>query len=119
MNQYRADPRVNPRVEVRLRAVLFGALTGVDELELTTVNLSAGGALCESPRPVPLGRPVRLRLDLTDDSGAPHPVVIEALVLRTEGSGPYRVALHFVNVPPRILDLVRKFVFRSPQGASP
>ncbi len=109
--------RVDPRAATRLRVVAFGAVQDHPELEMTTRDLSAGGALCESRVPVPLGRSVRLRLDLTTDSGTLQPVALQAIVLRVEGSGPFTVAFHFVNPPERVRDLIRQFVFRSPQEA--
>jgi len=118
MIDHRGDTRIDPRAEVRLAAAIFGAGPDHPEIAATTRNLSVGGALCECSVPVPLGRPVKLRLDLPDDSGASHAVILEALVLRVEGGTPCVVALHFINVPARILALIKRFVFRSAGGAA-
>ncbi len=112
MSQDKTSPRLDPRVVARLRVTAFGALAGRSEIEMTTVNLSAGGAFCESPVAPPLGQSLKLRIDLTDEGGAIHPVVAEALVVRIEGAGPFVVALHFVNTPERVRDLLKRFVLR-------
>jgi len=118
MGNNQGDTRIDPRAEVRLPAAIFGAGPEQPEITATTRNLSAGGTLCECAVPLPLGRPIKLRLELPDDSGAPHTVILEALVLRVEGGTPCVVALHFINVPARILDLVKRFVFRSVSGTA-
>ncbi|HEU4402199.1 MAG TPA: PilZ domain-containing protein [Candidatus Polarisedimenticolia bacterium] len=110
MAKDRLDVRLDPRVSTRVRVTVFGDPPGQREIAMTTRDLSAGGALCDSPHPLPLGRPVRMRLDLADDSGAPHPVVLKAIVLRVEGESPHVIAFHFVEVPARLLELIRRFV---------
>jgi hypothetical protein len=113
------EGRLDPRVAVRVRVVVFGAGPGPSDLEMTTRNLSSSGTLCDSQAAIPLATPVTARLDLTDDSGAPRPVVVQALVVRLEGSGPYRVALHFVGPPARVLDALKRFVARSLRASVP
>ena len=117
MGHDRDDARIDPRAQVRLPAAIFGADPDHPEIEATTRNLSAGGALCECAVPLPLGRPIKLRLDLPDDSGASHAVILEALVLRVEAGTPCVIALHFINAPARILELVKRFVFRRDGGS--
>jgi hypothetical protein len=55
---------------------------------------------------------VTLQLDLPDEAGTPHPAVLEAIVLRVDGRGPFQVAFHFVSVPARAADLLRAYVQR-------
>jgi hypothetical protein len=55
---------------------------------------------------------VRLRFDLTDPGGAPHPVVLTALALRADGQGPCLIAFHFVGVPDRIQHILKGFIVR-------
>ena len=98
---------------MRIRVVVFGAGTGRQEIEMSTRDMSSGGVLCESPELIPLGKPVRVRLDLTTDSGAPQQVVLEGIALRVDGQGPFDVAFHFVNAPERIREMIRRFVLRS------
>jgi hypothetical protein len=117
MSRDPTDHRLDPRATVRLRVVAFGAGPGQADLEMVTRNLSAGGALCESPVPVPLAAPLTTRIDLTDEAGAAHPVVVEALVLRVEGGGPCLVALHFVDPPARVLEHLKGFVARTVRAA--
>jgi hypothetical protein len=119
MSLRRPQSRLDPRVAVRLKGCVFGASSSHPEIEVATLNLSMGGALCESNVTIPLGIPVRLRLDVTNESGSVHPLVVEAIPLRVEGSGPFIVALHFVGPPDRILDLLRRFLLRSLQAGVP
>jgi hypothetical protein len=116
MSQHGNDPRLDPRATVRIRTVLFDAGPDHGAVEMTTRNLSAGGTLCESSQRVPLGRSLTLRIDLPDGTGGLHPVVVGAMALRVEGDGPFLVALHFVNPPARVVDLLRRFVARSLQA---
>ncbi len=112
------DVRIDQRAQVRVRGVLFTGDPPGGEVEVATVNLSGGGALCDSPVAPALGSIVRLRLDLSNPDGTPLPIVVEALVLRVEGQGPCVVAVHFVNPPMRVGDLIRRFVFRHlPDGS--
>ena len=105
-----SERRADVRVAVRLRAVAFGVAGAPAGIEMVTRDLSVGGALCDSPAVVPLGLPVHLRLDLTDASGAPHPVIVEALVLRVEGDGPAVLAFHFVSASPRIRQVIKSYI---------
>ncbi len=118
MSQNKRDVRLDPRAEVRVKVVVFGASPERRNVAMVTRDLSAGGALCESDAAVPPGRPFKMQLDLASESGALHPVVLEAIVLRVEGSGPFAVAFHFVDVPERIRDLIRRFVVRHLQSPS-
>ncbi len=117
MSQHRNDPRLDPRATVRLKALLFDAGPDHGAVEMTTRNLSAGGALCESNLHVTLGRSLTLRIDLPDGPGGVRPVVVGAMVLRVEGDGPFLVALHFVDPPVRVVDILKRFVARSLQAA--
>ena len=112
MSQYKTAPRVDPRVDARIPAVLYPAAAAA-AIPAETENLSAGGALCRSDAAIDVGGTVKIRLDLTDVSGAPQPVVLEAIVLRVTGAGPFLVALHFVEVPPRIVDLLKRYIIRA------
>lgn len=118
MGQQTGDARVDPRVDVRVPVVVFGAAPDRQEIEMVTRNLSAGGTLCESAVSVPLGTPVSLRLDLADEAGVVHPVVSGAIAVRVEGAGPFTVAFHFVNAPARVVDRVKRFVFRALRSSS-
>lgn len=113
MNPPRSHSRLDPRVEVRVKGCIFGVSPGHPDIEVETLNVSVGGALCESAISIPLGTPVRLRLDITDEAGSTHPIVVEAIPLRVGGSGPFAAALHFVRTPDRILGLLREFLLRS------
>lgn len=106
-----ADSRIDPRAVVQVRVVLFGISEEHTKVEGTTRNLSATGALCEVPIPPLLGSPLRVQIDLTNDAGDPHPVVIQVLVLRVEGRDPCLVALHFVEPPQRIQNDIKRYVF--------
>lgn len=105
------EARIDPRVPVRVPGRLFATESGPGGVEIATLNLSGSGTLCESPIRCTLGTTARVCLDLTDEGGALHAIVIEALVVRVEGPGPFITALHFVNVPDRIRSLIREFVF--------
>jgi len=119
MDLSRQDVRLEPRAQVRIRVVVFGLSPDRPETELTTRDLAAGGMLCISSLPVPLGKPVKVSLHLTDESGLPHPVILEAIALRVEGAGPYAVAFHFTQAPERIRVQVRRFVLRALPPAPP
>jgi hypothetical protein len=113
------DCRLDPRAAARVRVTVFGAGPGPSDLVMTTRNLSSSGALCESPVVIGLALQVTARLDLTDDSGAPHPVVVEALVVRVDGGGPFLVALHFVSPPARVLEILKRFVASALRDPAP
>ena len=114
-----AECRLDPRAAARVRVTVFGAGPGASDVAMTTRNLSASGALCESSLAISLALQTTARLDLTDDSGAPHPVVVACLVVRIEGSGPFLVALHFVNPPARVLEVLKRFVTRALRAPAP
>ena len=114
-----AECRLDPRAAARVRVTVFGAGPGSSDLVMTTRNLSSSGVLCESPAAIALALQVTARLDLTDDSGAPHPVVVEALVVRVEGGGPYLVALHLASPPARVLEVLKRFVARAQRDPAP
>ncbi len=105
------EARIDPRAPVRVPGRLFATVSGPGGVEITILNLSGSGALCESPVRCTLGTSARVCMDLPGGSGTPHSIVIEALVVRVEGSGSFITALHFVSVPDRIRTLIRKFVF--------
>jgi c-di-GMP-binding flagellar brake protein YcgR len=121
VSQYKSTPRLDPRVEARARVTVFGADDALDQIAMVTSNLSAGGALCDSGLPLPVGRTVRVRLDLqiADQGADPQAVVVEAIVMRVEGTGPYLVAFHFVNVPRRVADLLKRFVIQRMRAGEP
>lgn len=108
--QHRRDLRGQPRAAVGVAGAVFGSGPDLLEIPLRTIDLSAGGALCHLEVSLQVGDPVRMRLDLTDDQGALRPVVLEAIVVRREGAGPFRVAFHFVDVPVRVRERLRRFV---------
>ena len=114
-----SEIRLDPRVEVRLRAFVFGASPERPEIEVETCNLSVGGALCRSSVPMPLGKPIRLEIDLPHEPGSAHSIVLEAIVVRVSQSGPFIIAFHFVDVPPRVLDILGRFVLGSLPAAAP
>lgn len=119
MDPSRRDVRLEPRAAVRLRVVVFGVSPDRPETEMTTRDLSGGGVLCDSALSIPLGKPLKLRLDLTNEAGLPHPVILEAIALRVEGTGPCAVAFHFTEAPERIREQVRRFVVRALRPAPP
>jgi c-di-GMP-binding flagellar brake protein YcgR len=110
MSQQDDDPRLDPRVKTRVRVIVFGAGPDRHEIEMTTENLSASGALCSSPVAPPVGQSVNLRIDLTEAEDVVHQVVTRALVVRVEGGGPFGVALHFVDVSGRVKDRLKHFI---------
>ncbi len=114
-----SDIRLDPRAEVRLRASVFGVSPDQPEIEVETRNLSVGGALCQSSFPIPLGRSLRLKIDLPGESGSAHSIVVEAIVVRATQSGPFIIAFHFVDVPPRVLELLERFVMRCLPAQAP
>ena len=107
------EARIDPRAPVRVLGRLFAPVSGPGGVEITILNLSGSGALCESPVRCNLGTSVRVCLDLSDENGTLRSIVIEALVVRVEGSGLFITALHFVNVPDRVQTLIQQFVFDS------
>jgi c-di-GMP-binding flagellar brake protein YcgR len=113
MEKRSGNARLDSRVVVRLKVLIFGTSEDHPELEMVTRDLSVGGMLCESTLPVPLGEMARLSLDLTRETGGVQPVALQAIPLRIGGNGPYTVAFHFVNAPRRVVDLIRKFVART------
>ncbi len=114
-----SDIRLDPRAEVRLRASVFGVSAESPEIEVETRNLSVGGALCESSAPIPLGMSIRLKIDLPQESGSAHSVVVEAIAVRASQTGPFITAFHFVDVPPRVLELLEGFVLRCQPAKAP
>lgn len=111
--------RLNTRVAARVPAVVFGTTGGLREIPMTTRNLSLGGALCTSVAAVPPGATVKLRLDLEDEAGVNRPVVLEAIILRVEGRGPYEVAFHFTSVPAATAAILKDYLQRLIRASVP
>jgi c-di-GMP-binding flagellar brake protein YcgR len=116
MEKAAGDARLESRVVVHLKVLLFGALEDHSDLEMVTRDLSVGGMLCESTLAVPLGEMVRLSLELTRETGETQTVALQAIPLRIAGNGPYSVAFHFVNTPRRVIESIKKFVARTHAG---
>jgi len=113
------ETRFHPRLRVEVPAAAFGTAPDLEEIGLRTIDLSIGGALCRSEVRFEVGLPVDLRLELSDEAGAPHPVVLQAMVVRIEGAGPWSVAFHFLDVPERVRDRLWRFLLRFNQVPDP
>jgi len=119
VTQDKNETRFHRRIPVAVPAAVFGTAPDREEIALRTIDLSAGGALCRSEVRLEVGLPVDLRLDLTDEAGAPHPVALQAMVVRVEGTGPWSVAFHFLDVPERVRDRLQRFLLHLTQVAGP
>ena len=82
MSPDKKETRFHPRLRVEVPAAAFGTAPDLEEIGLRTIDLSIGGALCRSEVRFEVGLPVDLRLELSDEAGAPHPVVLQAMVVR-------------------------------------
>jgi hypothetical protein len=74
---------------------------------LTVSNLSGGGALVHSPRPLPPNSVHSIELESVSEA-----VILQARVVRTtpsHGSG-YVVALEFVEPPPAALEQILRML---------
>ena len=79
-----------------------------------TRDLGVGGALCDSPEPLPEGTSVSLRLTLpaTRTTGS-ETIVIAATITRVEGSTPFTLALKFADPRSAPVRTLGRFLFRA------
>src|SRR5690349_2604598 len=113
MARERTSARTAPRLEVALRAALVSGDPTRDALPVTTRDLGPGGALCESMAPVVAGENFSLSLELpVGPSGGVEKVALPARIIRVEGTGPYIVAIQFHRPPTRIVELLKRYLWR-------
>ena len=107
------DRRLN--VRTRIRAQFDGATVWLD-----TLDLGLGGALCTAAEKLPMGRPVRCRIQVAGGS-SPLWVEVQAEVLRCEYRvDSYRVAMKFSRQNKPIRDAMKRFLDHAEaKGATP
>ena len=113
MARERTSARTAPRLEVALRAALISGDPMRAAVPVTTRDLGAGGALCESGTPVAAGENFSFSLDLpVGPSGGVEKVAFPARIIRVEGTGPYILAIQFLRPPTRIVELLKRYLWR-------
>jgi hypothetical protein len=113
MARERTSARNAPRLEVVLRAALISGDPTRGPLPVTTRDLGSGGALCESGTPVAAGEDFSLSLELpVGASGGVEKVALPARIIRVEGTGPYILAIQFHRPPTRIVELLKRYLWR-------
>jgi len=113
MARERTSARNAPRLEVALRAELISADPARAPLPVTTRDLGPGGALCESRTPTPAGENLSFSIELpSGPSGGVEKAALPAHVIRVEGTGPYIIALQFHRPPPRIVEMLKRYLWR-------
>jgi hypothetical protein len=113
MARERTSARTAPRLEVALRAALVSSDPTRAVLPVTTRDLGPGGALCESGTSVAAGEDFSLSLDLpAGPSGGVEKVALPARIVRVEGTGPYILAIQFHRPPTRVVELLKRFLWR-------
>ena len=117
MARERTSARTAPRLEVALRATLISGDPTRAALPVTTRDLGPGGALCESGTPVAAGENFSLSLDLpAGPSDVVEKVALPARIIRVEGTGPYIVAIQFHRPPTRVVELLKRYLWRLSRG---
>jgi len=113
MARERTSARNAPRLEVALRAELISADPARTPLPVITRDLGPGGALCESATPTVAGANLSFSLEIPAGSrGGVEKLALPALVIRVEGTGPYIIAIQFHRPPTRIVELLKRYLWR-------
>lgn len=113
MARERTSARNAPRLEVALRAALISGDPTRDPLPVTTRDLGPGGALCESGTSPVDGEDLSFSVELpTGATGGGEKVALPARVVRVEGTGPYIIAIQFHRPPARIVELLKRYLWR-------
>ena len=117
------EKRRHPRVRDRLTLRTSSAETG--SVEMSTTNLSLGGAHVVSNRYMPLMTRVEVTLHLPPDAGIesrPRPLKAEAVVVRVHppapspGSRSFEMALFFSRMEPHDRTALARYLSDQPQG---
>jgi hypothetical protein len=113
MARERTSARNAPRLEVALRAELISPDPARAPLPVTTRDLGPGGALCDSETPAAAGESLSFSLEIpAAASGGVERVALPARVIRVEGTGPYIIAIQFHRPPTRIVELLKRYLWR-------
>jgi PilZ domain len=113
MARERTSARHAPRLEVALRASLISSDPSRAPLPVTTRDLGPGGAQCESGVPVTAGEEISFRLDLpAGATGGVESLALPARIVRVEGADPYVIAVQFHRPPARIVELLKRYLWR-------
>lgn len=105
------ERRRSPRASVRVPGEI---VAGPEAIAVSSVNLSAHGILCETPRPLPLFAKFRVEIEIppfADEPGRRIPV--EAVVVRSEESTPpghHLAALFFEKIAAADRSALERFV---------
>jgi hypothetical protein len=113
MVRERTSARNAPRLEVALQADLIYADPARASLQVTTRDLGPGGALCESGTAAAAGENLSFGLEIpVGASGHFEKIALPARVIRVEGTGPYTIAIQFQKPPARIVELLKRYLWR-------
>lgn len=118
MARERTSARHAPRLEVTLPATLVFVDASRATLPVTTHDLGPGGTLCESAAPVEAGLEASFRLDLpaTPTSRA-ETLALPARIVRVDGAKPWVIAIQFIRPPARIVELLKRYLWRMSRAA--
>jgi c-di-GMP-binding flagellar brake protein YcgR len=116
-------PRLDPRIAVRLRVDVQYPLGSSHWRRAETFDLSASGSYLRCDLDLPLKAQVGCRLYLPPAGGEEdHLIDTDAVVVRVDAPEPgareWRYGLYFLNLSEADLQVLRKFVFATYQGAS-
>ncbi|HYV85302.1 MAG TPA: PilZ domain-containing protein [Patescibacteria group bacterium] len=113
MASERTSARNAPRLEIALQASLISSDPSRAPVPVTTRDLGPGGALCESGTTLLEGEEVSFRLDLpAGASGGLETLALPARIIRVEGANPYVIAVQFNRAPARIVELLKRYLWR-------
>ena len=117
------EKRRHPRVRDRLTLRTSSAETG--PVEMSTTNLSLGGAHVVTNRYMPMMTRVEVTLHLPPDAGIesrPRPLKAEAVVVRVHPPAPspeprsFEMALFFSRMEPHDRAALARYLLDQPQG---
>ena len=113
MARERTSARHAPRLGVALRATIISGDPARAPLPVTTRDLGPGGALCESCTPAAAGENCSFSLELpAGGSGRVETIALPARIIRVEGTDPYIIAIEFHRPPTRIVELLKRYLWR-------
>ncbi len=112
--EHRKHPRINERLQVKLKTNHFDIVT-------ETINLSCIGAYCQANKYIPLmtGLDIVLALPHADEDGEFEYIECDGLVVRVEkvsfdanGRNPYNIAIYFSEIEDSEKQKIESFVER-------
>lgn len=116
----RPERRAAPRVSVNVPGEI---IDGPEAIALSSINLSANGILCETPRALPVFGRYRIEIEVPGGhrTNRTKRIAADAVVVRTEetAGGHHRAALFFERISADDRAVLERFVLEHLPAGSP